>query len=93
MVPVATALSKVFPCHHTQPGRNNLHKYGHQAGEADNPQKAVLILGATKQAGSPVARVHITDADKHRRSDECSPLPPEAGFMVRHMYAAMHPFK
>jgi hypothetical protein len=92
-VPVATALSKVFPCHHTQPGGNDLHEDRHQAGNADDPQKIVFEPGAPEQVGPPVTRIHITNADKHRRTDERPPLPPEAGFKGGHANAAVHPFK
>ena len=45
------------------------------------------------QIGAPVARVHVADADQNRRPDERPPLLPEAGLMVGHLYAAVHPFQ
>ena len=60
---------------------------------ADDPQQPVLELGSSGQIGSPVARVHVADADKQRRSDVSPPLLPECGLMVRDFDGPVHAFE
>ena len=60
---------------------------------ADHPEQAVLELRAALQVGAPVARVHVADADEDGRADEGPPLPPEAGFVVRHRDGAVDVFE
>ena len=78
-IPVAAALRQILAGHHAQPGGDHLHEDGHQAGQPDHPQQPVLELSAALQVGSPVAGVHVADADQNRRPDEGPPLLPEAG--------------
>ena len=92
-IPVAAALGEVLAGHHAQPGGDDLHEDGHQAGQADHPQQPVLELRAALQVGAPVAGVHVADADQNRRPDERPPLLPEAGLMVRHLDGAVHPLQ
>src|SRR5579871_1524823 len=84
-VPVAAALSEIPAGDHAQSGGNYLHEDGHQAGQADHPQKSVLEVSAALQVRPPVTGVHVADADENRRPDESSPLLPKAGQMVRHL--------
>ena len=92
-IPVAAALGEVLAGDHAQPGGDHLHEDGHQAGQADHPQEPVLELRAALQVGSPVAGVHVADADQNGRPDEGPPLLPEAGLMVRHLDGAVHAFQ
>ena len=81
-IPVAAALRQVFAGDHPQPGGDDLHEDGHQAGQRHHPEQAVLELRAGLQVGAPVARVHVADADQDRRADEGPPLLPESGVGV-----------
>ena len=89
-IPVAAALGEILAGHHAQSGGDHLHEDGHQAGQPDHPQKPVLELRAALQVRSPVAGVHVADADQNRRPDESPPLLPEAGLMVRHLDRTVH---
>src|ERR1700733_3292691 len=82
-VPVAAALGKVFAGDDAEARGNHLHKDGHQAGEADDPQQTVLELSAALEIGAPVAGIHVADADEDGGADEGAPLLPKAGLMMR----------
>src|SRR6266851_1924599 len=92
-IPIPAALGQVFSSHNSETRRNDLHEDRHQAGQADHPQQSIFVLRTTRQIGAPVARIHVSDADQNGRPNERPPLLPKASLMVRHRYAAVHPFK
>ena len=92
-IPVAAALGEVFARNHAEAGGNHLHEDRHQAGEADHPQQSILELRSALQIRSPVAGIHVADADENCRTDESPPLAPEPGVMVRDGNGAMNAFE
>src|SRR5271166_86669 len=92
-IPVAAALGEVLPSHHAQSGGNDLHENGHEAGQPDYPQEAVLELSAALQVRSPVAGVHVTNVDQVLWPYKRPPLLPESGLVVRHLDGTVHPLQ
>ena len=89
-IPVAAALRQVFAGDDAEPRGDHLHEDGHEAGEADDPEQAVLELRSGLQVGAPVAGVHVADADQDGRADERAPLLPESGLVVGNGDGAVH---
>ena len=52
-IPVAAALGQILAGDHAEPRGNDLQENGHQAGKADDPEQAVLELGAALPDRSP----------------------------------------
>ena len=92
-VPVAAACARSLPV--TTPSRAEITcmKMAIRLASADHPQQPVLELRPALQVGSPVARVHVADADQKRRADKCAVLLPEAGLVRWQLDGAMHPLK
>ena len=80
--PVAAALGEIFSGNDAEARRDHLHEDGHEAGETDDPEQSVFELRPALQIGSPVTRVHVSDADQDGWADEGFPLLPEAGLMM-----------
>ncbi len=78
---------------HAQPGGDHLQEDGHQAGDADDPQQAVLVFRSAGQIGAPVARIHVADADQDGRTDKGAPLPPKTGVVLRNVHRIVHSFE
>ena len=76
-VPVAARLCEILPGDHPQARRERLHEDGHEAGESDDPEEAVLVLRSRLEIRPPVAGVHVADADENRGPHEGPPLPEE----------------
>jgi len=89
-IPVAAALSEILPGDNPEPGRDHLHKDGHQAGQADHPLQPVLELSAALEVSSSVTGVHITNTYQNRRANEGPPLFPETRLMMWNIDGAVH---
>src|SRR6266446_6677945 len=92
-IPVTATLSEVLAGHDAQASGNYLHEDRHQAGESYDPQQRVFEPCAALQICSPVAGVHVADADQNRRSYERPPLLPESRLVVRHLNGTVDAFQ
>ena len=68
-IPIAAALGEILAGDDTEAGGDDLEEDGHEGGESDDPEEVVFEGSAGGEIGSPVAGVHVTDADQQRGPD------------------------
>ena len=57
------ALCEIVPGDDSQLQRQPLEEHRHDAGEQDDREERIIVLGATRQVGGPVSGIHVADRD------------------------------
>ena len=69
-VVVAAGHREVLARREAQPGAEHLEELGNEARQQHHPEQGVAVPRAAAEVGSPVAGVHVADADEVSRSHE-----------------------
>src|SRR5271165_4068780 len=90
---VPATMGQILAGHDAEFGGNYLQKNRHEARQPYDPEQVVFEPGAGTQVGGPVSGIHVTHADKHRRSGERDVLPPWMSGSWRNVNRTVEPLQ